>query len=92
MVRTGQYKNVFSALNYLYGHHLNIQVGEILEDLLVSACFGSPSIYNIGHIRKVIEYLFYSMVKNNLLPLNLKNVNNKMNLEGYSRLLSALYL
>lgn len=90
MVRTGQYKNVFCALNYLYGHQLNIQVGEILEDLLVSACFGSPSIYNIGHIRKVIEYLFYSMVKNNLLPLNLKNVNNKMNLEGYSRLLSAL--
>lgn len=77
-------------MNYLYGHQLNSKVGEILEDLLVSTCFGSTSIYNMGHIRDVLEYLFYSMVMNDLLPLKLKNINNKMNMEGYSRLLSDL--
>lgn len=89
MVRTGQYKNVFDALDYLYGYQLSSKVGEIMEDLLVSTCFGKAGISNFGCVRNVLEYLFHSMVKNGLLPKNLKNTSNKMNVAGCSKLLSG---
>lgn len=90
MVKTGQYRNVFEALNYLYGHQLNSNIGEIIEDMLVSTCFGNANRYDIGTVREVIEYMFYSMVKNNLLPETLKNATGRINIGYCSKLLSGL--
>lgn len=90
MIRTGQYKNVFNALNYLYQYHLHYKVGEIIEEMLVSTCFGNVSFSDISIVRDVIEYLFHSMVMNNLLPSKIRNVHNKMNIGDCSKLLSGI--
>lgn len=88
-VRTGQYKNVYDALDYLEYHQLDSKVRGLIEDLLVSLCFGSNTSSEIGDIRVILEYIFHSMVKNNVLPENLTNVMGNLNINACSRLLSG---
>ena len=88
-VKTGQYKKVFDALEYLYGHSLNPRTGEIIEDLLVSICFGNNGNMKFGVLREVIENIFHSMIANHLMPY-LINVSNRLNNNACSRLLSNM--
>lgn len=88
-VRTGQYKNVYDALNYLEYHNLDSKVRGLLEDMLVSLSFGSSTQSDIGNIRVILEYIFHSMVKNGVLPNNLTNVMGKLNVNACSRILSG---
>lgn len=89
-IKTGQYKKVFDALEFLYGHHLNSKIGKIIEDLLVSTCFGNGDTSDLGVLRDVLEYIFHSMVMNDLLPKDLKNVNNRINNNSCSRMLGGM--
>lgn len=89
-VRIGQYKNVYTALEYLEYHHLNSKVRGLIEDMLISLCFGSNTPSGIGDIRIIIEYLFHSMVKNNILPHNLTNTMGKLNINACTRILSGM--
>lgn len=88
-VRTGQYKNVYDALDYLEYHNLDSKVRGLLEDMLVSLSFGSSTQSDIGDIRVILEYIFHSMVKNSVLPNNLTNVMGKLNVNACSRILSG---
>lgn len=87
-VRTGLYKNIFDALDYLEYHKLSSKVRPILEDLLISLCFGNNKIADFGFIRIIIEYIFLSMVDNGLLP-DLRNISGNINISDCSKLLSG---
>lgn len=89
-VRSGQYKRVFDALDYLENHKLSTDVRGLMEDMLVSLMFGSQTDANLGRSREVLEYLFSSMIANGLLPQSIKNASNDVSNGGCSRLLSGL--
>lgn len=89
-VKSGHYKDVFDALEYLYDYYLNRKVGEIIEEMLVSICFGGGYKNGLGSVRDILEYIFTSMVKNEILPSDLLNISKKINNNACCRLLAGL--
>lgn len=88
-IRSGQYKCVIDALQYLENHNLSSSVRVLLEDILVSVTFGTANYHKIGETRLILEYLFDSMIRNGLLPNDMTNASNKMNNNSCWRLLSG---
>lgn len=87
-VRTGKFKVVYDALDYLEDHGMNVRMRNILEDMLVSLCFGTIAQVKIGNIREALEYVFKCLISNHLLPF-IKNTSGNLSNGGCSSLLSG---
>ena len=67
-LRNQLYPEVFKSIDYLEKCGLNYEVGDFMEDFLLSLHFGHMQESDFRKIRLTIEYIFQSMVDNELIP------------------------
>lgn len=88
-VRSGIQKDVFVAIEELKDYGLAEEVDHYLEQLLLTLYFGKEIANPFAPVRKIIEAVFHSMVKVEMLPYILGKTNT-LNIKGCCRLLSNL--
>ncbi len=81
------FKNIFKALNSLYENGLHPHVQRTLEDILLAMHYSVETKSDFKSIRKSLEYLFLSMIKQGFLPEKMNNANN-IAIIGCSKLLA----
>lgn len=81
-----KYANIYKDLNYLQGLNLSYMAVDLMESLLINLEFDKGNCTH-NNARKIIEYIFHSMVANGVLP-EFINATKDLNIGYCCRLLS----
>lgn len=89
-IRNGVHKDLFDIMSALTVHGFDQDNISTMEDILISLYEHKESRRcNFADIRKLIESLFKSMMKYNILPTDLCNIMGEINLTSCARLLAG---